>query len=82
MTLTYFTAAAGSGAVQITMEGAAQAATMGIRTLFVSFEMANATRMPWDDARDLWLKRRAGRVGYWGFLEGMKQRSRRRCWRQ
>ena len=51
-------------------------------TLFFTAEMCNATKMPWDYARERQIKRLAGRASYRGFVNGINRRSRKRRWRE
>lgn len=69
----------GTGMIVFTVE--AGATTGENHTLFISPEMGNATKMPWDYARERQLKRLEGRASYRGFLDGLNRRSREGRWR-
>ena len=68
--------AAGTSAVRFTLQAAEMAATRGVTTLFFDAEMSNATRMPWDDARDRQVRRAQRRSAYREFLSQQGRRSR------
>ena len=68
--------AAGTASTRITLSNATMAASMGYTTIFFDAEMSNATRMPWDEARDRQIRRLQRQASYREFLSQQGRRSR------